>query len=151
MIHRVHDSTFSMNGIVEIRLEFLKMEGMGFSLCEIVKELSVKYHKTERTIYYDAETRKTWQPLFTQLFDLDKARLVVMNRYEWIYRQAAKELILGKATDKSSALKIMLDVTKNLVNLLGLESVKQTQDKEFAKMFQAMATVSSQAVEGESE
>jgi len=119
---------FNMNKIVERRLEFLKMEGLGFSLCEIVKALSVKYQKTERTIYYDAETRKTWQPLFTQLFDLDKARLVVMNRYEWIYREAAKESLLGK--DKTSALRIMLEVSKNLVNLLGLESIKQTQHQE---------------------
>lgn len=119
-----------MNEIVQRRLEFLKMEGLGFSLCEIVKELSVKYHRTERTIYYDAETRSTWQPLFTQLFDLDKARLVVMNRYETIYRHAAKEMLLGK--DKTAALKIMLDVTKNLVALLGLESVQQSQLKDEA-------------------
>jgi len=124
-----------VNQIVARRLDFLKMEGMGFSLCEIVKELSVKYRKTERTLYYDAETRKTWQPLFMQLFDLDKARLIVVNRYEWIYREAAKELLLGK--DKMSALKVMLDVTKSLVDLLGIGPIPKepTQtEKEWFKL-----------------
>lgn len=115
-----------MKKIVERRLDFLKMEGLGFSLCEIVKELSVKYRKTERTLYYDAETRDTWQPLYTQLFDLDKARLIVLNRYDWIYREAAKEALMGK--DKTQALKIMLDTTKSLVSLLGLESIKTTEE-----------------------
>ena len=48
-----------MNKLVERRLEFLKMEGIGYSLCEIVKYLSKKYKKSERMIYYDGETRKT--------------------------------------------------------------------------------------------
>ena len=72
-----------MSEVVERRLEFLKLEAKGFSLCEIVKLLSEKYQTTERNIYYDAETRNTWQPVLTQLFDLDKARLVVINRYDF--------------------------------------------------------------------
>jgi len=116
-----------VNQLVERRLEFLKLEGLGFSLCEIVKQLSKKYQKSERSIYYDAETRKTWQPLFTQLFDLDKARLVVLNRYDTIYREAAFMLKLGDPRDKPAALKIMLDVTKNLVALLGLASLQEEE------------------------
>ena len=78
-----------MNVTVERRLEFLNLEAEGFSLCEIVKELSKKFRKTERTLYYDASTRETWQPLYTQLFELDKARLIVINRYNYIYREAS--------------------------------------------------------------
>ena len=118
-----------MNKLVERRLEFLKLEGLGFSLVEIVKYLSEKYQKTERMIYYDAETRSTWQPLFCQLFDLDKARLIVMNRYETIYREAALILKTGDPRDKPAALKIMLDATKNLVNLLGLSSLQNQAGK----------------------
>lgn len=119
-----------MNKLVERRLEFLKMEGEGFSLCEIVKDLSKKYRRTERSIYYDAETRGTWQPLFTQLFDLDKARLIVMNRYETIYRKASFMLKQGDPRHKPQALKIMLDVTKNTVDLLGLVSFSEAKAKE---------------------
>lgn len=118
-----------MNKLVERRLEFLKMEAEGFSLCEIVKHLSVKYRKTERSIYYDAETRGTWQPLFSQLFDLDKARLVVMNRYDFIYKEAAFMLKQGEDSDKPTALKIMLEVTKNLVGLLGLTSLHEEEQR----------------------
>ena len=78
-----------MNEILERRLEFLKLEAKGFSLCEIVKVLSEKYRTSERNIYYDAETRETWQPVLTQLFDLDKARLILVNRYDYLYRTAA--------------------------------------------------------------
>lgn len=120
-----------MNKTVERRLEFLNMEGAGFSLTEIVKALSVKYRKTERTLYYDAETRKTWQPLYTQLFDLEKARLIVMNRYEWIYRNAAKECLMGNA--KVGALGVMLAANKSMAELLGLESISLTQARESLK------------------
>lgn len=116
-----------MNKLIERRLEFLKLEGMGFSLCEIVKSLSKKYRKSERMIYYDAETRGTWQPVLNQLFDLDKARLIVMNRYETIYREAAFLLKLGDTPNKPSALRIMLDTTKALMDLLGISSVAQEQ------------------------
>ena len=75
-----------MNEVLERRLEFLKLEAKGFSLCETVKILSEKYQTSERNIYYDAETRDTWQPVLTQLFDLDKARLMIINRYDYLYR-----------------------------------------------------------------
>jgi hypothetical protein len=75
--------------LLERRLEFLKLEANGFSLCEIVKLLSEKYHTSERSIYNDAENRRTWQPVLTQLFDLDHARLVVVNRYDFLYRQTS--------------------------------------------------------------
>jgi hypothetical protein len=119
-----------LNKLVERRLEFLKMEGEGFSLCEIVKTLSKKYRKSERSIYYDAETRGTWQPLFTQLFDLDKARLIVMNRYETIYREASFLFKQGEPRHKPQALKIMLDATKNTVDLLGLVNLTELKERE---------------------
>lgn len=102
---------------------------MGFSLCEIVKILSAKHHKRERTIYYDAETRETWQPLYTQLFELDKARLMVINRYEHIYRKASFNFKQGSDAQKPVYLKLMLDVTNNLISLLGLQSLKDSQDE----------------------
>ncbi len=68
-----------MNEILERRLEFLKLEAKGFTLCEIVKLLSEKYHTSERNIYYDAENRDSWQPVLTQLFDLDKARFIIIK------------------------------------------------------------------------
>jgi len=124
-----------VNKLVERRLEFLKMEGLGFSLCEIVKHLSKKYRKTERSIYYDAETRKTWQPLFSQLYDLDKARLIVMNRYDTIYREASFMFKQGDPRHKPQALKIMLDTTKNTVDLLGLTSFNE-QEQTASRLFE---------------
>ena len=118
-----------MNEVIERRLDFLNKEAEGFSLCEIVKELSKKYQKTERTLYYDASTRETWQPLYTQLFELDKARLIVMNRFNYIYREASFNYRQGDSSQKPTFLKLMLEVTKNLIELLGLQSIKESQDE----------------------
>lgn len=119
-----------MNEIIERRLEFLKLEANGFSLCEIVKILSEKYRKTERSIYYDAETRDTWQPLYTQLFELDKARLIVINRLEHLYRKASFNFQRGSDRQKPVYLKLMLDITNNLIDLLGLQSLRETKEQK---------------------
>ena len=119
-----------MNEILERRLEFLKLEAKGFTLCEIVKVLSEKYHTSERNIYYDAETRDSWQPVLTQLFELDKARLILVNRYEYLYRMASFQFQTAGEPQKPAYLSKMVDITDRLVTLLGLETVKEKQDEE---------------------
>jgi hypothetical protein len=119
-----------MNDILERRLEFLKLEAKGFTLCEIVKVLSEKYHTSERNIYYDAETRDSWQPVLTQLFELDKARLILVNRYEYLYRMASFQFQTAGETQKPMYLSKMVDITDRLVTLLGLETLKEKQDEE---------------------
>ncbi|MCW4054343.1 MAG: hypothetical protein NWE84_05425 [Candidatus Bathyarchaeota archaeon] len=119
-----------MNEIIERRLEFLKLEAKGFSLCEIVKLLSEKFQTSERNIYYDAENRNTWQPVLTQLFDLDKARLMVINRYEYLYRQASLRFETASDSQKPAYLSKMVDITDRLLSLLGLETLKEKQENE---------------------
>jgi hypothetical protein len=119
-----------LNEVVERRLEFLKLEAKGFSLCEIVKLLSEKYRTSERNIYYDAETRDTWQPVLTQLFDLDKARLIVINRYDFLYRLASLHFQTANEAQKPVYLSKMVDITDRLVALLGLETLREKQEAE---------------------
>jgi hypothetical protein len=119
-----------VNEILERRLEFLKLEAKGFTLCEIVKVLSEKYHTSERNIYYDAETRDSWQPVLTQLFELDKARLILVNRYEYLYRMASFQFQTAGEPQKPAYLSKMVDITDRLVTLLGLETLKEKQDSE---------------------
>jgi hypothetical protein len=123
-----------MNDILERRLEFLKLEAKGFTLCEIVKVLSEKYHTSERNIYYDAETRDTWQPVLTQLFDLNKAQLMIVNRYDYLYRIASLHFQTAGESQKPLYLSKMVDITDRLVTLLGLETLKEKQDKEKHKV-----------------
>jgi transcriptional antiterminator len=68
------------------RLELLKLEGLGFSQAEIVKELSQKCACSGRTVYRDFETRESWQPVVQSVIDARKILLKVVNRYEQIYR-----------------------------------------------------------------
>jgi len=119
-----------VNEVVERRLEFLRLEAKGFSLCEIVKLLSEKYQTSERNIYYDAETRDTWQPVLTQLFDLDKERLIVINRYDFLYRQASLHFQTASEAQKPVYLSKMVDITDRLVALLGLETLREKQEAE---------------------
>ena len=119
-----------MNEVIERRLEFLKLEAKGFSLCEIVKLLSEKFQTSERNIYYDAENRSTWQPALIQLFDLNKARLMVINRYEYLYRQASLRFETASDSQKPVYLSKMVDITDRLVSLLGFETLKEKQENE---------------------
>lgn len=118
-----------MSEILERRLEFLRLEARGFSLCEVVKILSEKYRMTERNIYYDAETRETWQPVLCQLFDLDKARLILVNRYDWLYRTASLNFQSATEAQKPIYLSKMVEITDRIVTLLGVETVREMQVK----------------------
>jgi hypothetical protein len=79
--------------VVSRRLELLKLEGLGLSQAEIVRELSKNAECAKRTIYNDFETRATWQPMLQSVVKPDDVLLKVVNRYEQIYRQTSMRLI----------------------------------------------------------
>jgi hypothetical protein len=79
--------------VVSRRLELLKLEGLGFSQAEIVKELSQKLNCSERTVYYDFESRVDWQPVIQSAINSEAVLLKIVNRYEQIYRQASIRLL----------------------------------------------------------
>ncbi len=119
-----------MSDLLERRLEFLRLEARDFSLPEVAKILSEKYRTTERNIYYDAETRETWQPVLTQLYELDKARLILVNRYDWLYRTASLNFQTAGESHKPAYFSKMVEITDRMVSLLGLETLKEKQDSE---------------------
>lgn len=116
-----------MNKLAERRLELLKMEGMGFSKAEVVKLQAEKWHKSERAIWYDFETRTTWQPLFNQFFDSEKARMVMQNRLDYQYREAMKQYLTGPEHAKLTALKLAFEITMHHSELLGLTEEQPTE------------------------
>ena len=94
---------------VSRRLELLKLEGLGFSQAEIVKELSVKLGCSGRTVYSDFERRESWQPVVQSVADAGKLLFKVINRYEQIYRQASVRLLtFSEESSQLGALNIML-------------------------------------------
>jgi hypothetical protein len=80
---------------VNRRLELLKLEGLGFSQPEIVKELSQKFACSGRTVYRDFECRDRWQSDLQHLENHGRILMKVVNRYEQIYRQASIKLLTG--------------------------------------------------------
>ena len=93
---------------VNRRLELLKLEGLGFSQPEIVKQLSEKMQCSPRTIYGDFESRQSWQPLL-QANNPNDVLLKAINRYEEIYRQASRRMLTStNALAQLGALNIML-------------------------------------------
>jgi hypothetical protein len=87
----------------------LKLEGLGFSQAEIVKELSVKCACSKRTIYGDFESRESWQPVVQSVSDAGKLLFKVVNRYEQVYRQASVRLLtFTEESSQLGALNVML-------------------------------------------
>jgi len=114
----------------ERRLELLKMEGEGFSKCEIVKDLSVKYQVSMRQIYNDFENRKKWQPRVQMIDSL----LAVKNRYLQIYREASF-LFLHSTNENSKlgALNTMLVANHHLAEIIPFD---ESEQKDIALTFQ---------------
>ena len=99
---------FSMDSVSR-RLELLKLEGLGFSQAEVVKELSQKIGCSGRTVYRDFESRGDWQPTFQGVIEPKAVLFKVLNRYEQIYRQASMRLLTSSNTlAQLGALNIML-------------------------------------------
>jgi hypothetical protein len=98
---------------VERRLELLKLEGLGFSQPEIVKELSQNFQCSGRTVYRDFESRERWQPELQDVKDHARILMKVVNRYEQIYRQASIKLLTGnQETTQLGALNVMLKANR---------------------------------------
>ena len=94
---------------VNRRLELLKLEGLGFSQPEIVKELSEKFQCSGRTVYHDFEGRERWQPELQHVEDHGRILMKIVNRYEQIYRQASIKLLTGaQEATQIGALNVML-------------------------------------------
>jgi len=100
---------------VERRSELLRMEGLGLSVTEIVKELSVKAQVSERTVYKDFQSRSFWQPTVQQYEGLERTYHKNLNRLEQIYRKASL-IYLNADNDnaKVGALRLMLDIVMRL-------------------------------------
>jgi hypothetical protein len=79
--------------VVERRLELLKLEGLGLTQIEIVKQISQKASCAERTVYNDFETRTSWQPILQSVTKPEEVLLKITNRYEQIYRQASLRVL----------------------------------------------------------
>ena len=109
---------------VSRRLELLKLEGLGFSQAEIVKELSQKLECSRRTVYNDFESRGSWQPVLQSVVDHERVLLKVVNRYEQIYRQASVRLFrVSNELAQLGALNIMLKANAMLFETAVLPEV----------------------------
>ena len=85
-------STLGVVGYMDVvsrRLELLKLEGLGLSQAEIVKQLCKNHGCAERTVYNDFETRASWQPMLQGVNKSEGLVLKTMNRHEQIYRQGS--------------------------------------------------------------
>ena len=55
---------------------------------------------------------------------------MVINRYEYLYRQASLHFQTASEAQKPVYLSRMVDITDRLVALLGLETLKEKQETE---------------------
>ena len=102
--------------VLERRLELLKLEGNGLSSPEMVKDLSIKYRVSERSIYYDLETKTLWQPVFQET---KNAYLKMINRHEQLYRKAMLIYVQAKSTrERIFAIHLMRAINKDMFDFL---------------------------------
>jgi hypothetical protein len=116
------------------RLELLKLEGVGFTQAEIVKQLSKKFGCAERTAYFDFETRDSWQPILQSVIKPEHVLLKITNRYEQIYRQASLRVLSSpNPLAQLGALNIMAKVNSLMFETLVLpdlmSKLKVLEDK----------------------
>jgi hypothetical protein len=112
---------------VERRTELLKMEGLGFSESEIVKELTEKFQVATRTIYYDFQTRNKWQ----LSSDAYKHYLKALNCLQQIYNRASLILITNTNNTNAQigALRVMADIAIKQTELSGYKPAPFTPDE----------------------
>jgi hypothetical protein len=109
---------------VKRRLELLKLEGLGFSMPEIVTELSQKYGCSGRTVYLDFESRGQWQPELLNVKNHSQILMRTVNRYEQIYREASVRLLTGtQELTQLGALNIMLKVNSKIYEVAVLPDI----------------------------
>jgi len=109
---------------VKRRLELLKLEGLGFSMPEIVTELSQKYQCSGRTVYRDFESRGQWQPDLQNVKNHSQILMRTVNRYEQIYREASVRLLTGtQELTQLGALNIMLKVNSKIYEVAVLPDI----------------------------
>ena len=109
---------------VKRRLELLKLEGLGFSMPEIVTELSQKHECSGRTVYRDFESRGQWQPELQNVKNLSQILMRTVNRYEQIYREASVRLLTGtQELTQLGALNIMLKVNSKIYEIAVLPDI----------------------------
>jgi hypothetical protein len=107
--------------VAKRRLELLKLEGLGLSQAEIVKQLSEKNGCAQRTLYNDFETRANWQPYLQSITKPDDVLYKITNRYEQIYRQASLRLLSSSnPIVQLGALNTMLKVNSMMYETLVL-------------------------------
>jgi hypothetical protein len=107
--------------VVSRRLELLKLEGLGLSSAEIVKHVCKSSGCAERTVYYDFETRASWQPMLQSVVKPGDVLLKIANRYEQIYRQASLRLhSSANPLAQLGALNVMLKVNSLMFETLVL-------------------------------
>ena len=112
-----------MKQVLERRLEFLKLEGLGLSLPEIVKELATKYGVSTRAVYNDSERRPIWQNMLSQFRDIEKAALTYSNKLNYIYLKASSMVLQGSEVSRVPALRVMLEVADRQADLAGVRAV----------------------------
>ena len=110
--------------VVQRRLELLRLEGLGLTQAEIIKQLCEKAACAPRTVYNDFETRATWQPILQSAVNPEDVLLKITNRYEQIYRQASLRVLSSpNPLAQLGALNTMLKVNSLMFETLVLPNL----------------------------
>jgi len=97
----------------------LKKRGVGLSLVEVVKELSVEYDVSPRTLYYDWRNRKGWMETVLEIEDPEAFFLDLVASHRELRKFAILEYLKGdNSSARIGALRLLRDLNKDFHEMI---------------------------------
>ena len=107
------------SNLYERRRKMLKKRGVGLSLVEVVKELSVEYDVSPRTLYYDWRNRKGWMETVLEIEDPEAFFLDLVASHRELRKFAILEYLKGdNSSARIGALRLLRDLNKDFHEMI---------------------------------
>lgn len=103
----------------EIRLKLLKMQGLGFSKAETVKQLTETFNITRGGAYYHFETLSKWASQYLDFENVKDFQFNILNQLSTINREASFQYLQAKEDNaRIGYLRVRLEALSKLAEFL---------------------------------
>jgi hypothetical protein len=97
----------------------LKLNAMGFSLVEIVNQLTLEHSVTASALYKDWRKRKDWQEELVDIKDPEAFFLDLVANHREIYRLTVREYLQGDNSNaRIGALRLLRELNKDFMEMI---------------------------------
>jgi len=112
------------------RSKMLKLKAMGFSLVEVVNQLTLEHDVTASALYKDWRRRKEWQEQLLDIKDPEVFFLDLVANHREIYRFAVREYLQGDNSNaRIGALRLLRELNKDFMEMIVTRDVLNRLDR----------------------